>query len=67
MIDRNTAWGIVCEHVKDRGLRRHMQAVEAAMRFYAPKLGGDEQQWGMTGAAARFRLGNPPDADGPSR
>jgi predicted hydrolase (HD superfamily) len=54
MIDRNAAWGIVCEHVKDRGLRRHMQAVEAAMRFYSGKLGGDQRQWGLTGLLHDF-------------
>ena len=54
MIDRNTAWQIVCEHVKDRGLRRHMQAVEAAMRFYAPKLAGDADRWGQAGLLHDF-------------
>lgn len=54
MIDRNAAWGIVCEHVRDRGLRRHMQAVEAAMRFYAGKLGADPEQWGATGLLHDF-------------
>ena len=54
MLDRNSAWGIVCEHVKDRGLRRHMQAVEAAMRFYAGQLGGDPDQWGLTGLLHDF-------------
>ena len=54
MLDRNSAWGIVCEHVKDRGLRRHMQAVEAAMRFYAGQLGGDPDQWALTGLLHDF-------------
>lgn len=54
MIERNAAWEIVCEHVKDRGLRRHMQAVEAAMLFYAGKLGGDPGQWGVTGLLHDF-------------
>ncbi|HSZ56010.1 MAG TPA: HDIG domain-containing protein [Tepidisphaeraceae bacterium] len=54
MLDRNSAWAIVCEHVKDRGLRRHMQAVEAAMRFYAGQLGGDPDQWGLTGLLHDF-------------
>ena len=54
MIDRNAAWGIVCEHVKDRGLRRHMQAVEAAMRLYASRLAGDPDMWGLTGLLHDF-------------
>ena len=36
------AWNIVCEFVQDSGLRRHMQAVGLATRWYAAKLGHDE-------------------------
>lgn len=53
-MDRDNAWGIVCEFVKDPGLRRHMLAVEAAMRFYARKLGGDEEAWGLAGLLHDF-------------
>ena len=48
-MDRSTAWGIVTEHVAATGLRRHMLAVEAAMRFYAGKLGEDAELWGLAG------------------
>jgi putative nucleotidyltransferase with HDIG domain len=51
---RDNAWQIVCEHVKDTGLRRHMVAVESAMRFYAPRLGGDADRWGMAGLLHDF-------------
>jgi putative nucleotidyltransferase with HDIG domain len=54
MVDRQSAWSIVCEHVKDRGLRRHMQAVEASMRLYAARLGGNPDQWGLTGLLHDF-------------
>lgn len=54
MIDRETAWGILTEHVEDRGLRRHMQAVEAAMRHYAGLLDEDADRWGMAGLLHDF-------------
>jgi putative nucleotidyltransferase with HDIG domain len=53
-MDREQAWQIVCEFVKDPGLRRHMQAVEVAMRHYARMLGGDETNWGLAGLLHDF-------------
>ena len=53
-MDREQAWQIVCEFVKDAGLRRHMLAVEAAMRHYARVLGGDETKWGLAGLLHDF-------------
>ena len=53
-MDREAAWGIVCEFVKDPGLRRHMLAVESAMRSYARKLGHDEHKWGLAGLLHDF-------------
>jgi putative nucleotidyltransferase with HDIG domain len=48
-MERSIAWGIVTENVAATGLRRHMLAVEAAMRFYAGKLGEDPDLWGLAG------------------
>ena len=48
-LDRTAAWAMVREHVQAAGLRRHMVAVEAAMRLYAAKLGGDPELWGLAG------------------
>jgi putative nucleotidyltransferase with HDIG domain len=48
-MDRTIAWATVTEFVKDRGLRRHMLAVEAAMVGQAPRLGGDPELWARTG------------------
>ena len=48
-MDRQLAWQTVTEHVKDPGLRRHMLAVEAAMRWYAEHLGSDPDLWGLAG------------------
>ena len=39
---RNEALSLVREYVKNEGLVRHMLSVEAAMRFYAEKLGEAE-------------------------
>ncbi len=46
-MDRDRALEILDEHVKDDGLKRHMKAVEAAMRLYAGKLEGDPNRWGL--------------------
>lgn len=46
---KEEAWDIVEEFVKDNGLRRHMRAVGAAMRFYATQLGFDPDYWEIIG------------------
>ncbi len=46
---REKAWNLVCEWTKSDSLRRHMLAVEAAMRAYAPRFDGDPELWGLTG------------------
>ena len=48
------AWETVCEFVQDVGLRRHMQAVGVAMRFYADKLGHDADRWEAAGLIHDF-------------
>ncbi len=49
MPTRNDAFELMTSHVKNENLRKHMLAVEAAMRFYARKYGEDEELWAMTG------------------
>lgn len=53
-MDRERAWDTVREFVKAPGLRRHMLAVEAAMRFYAERLEGDPELWGLAGLLHDF-------------
>jgi putative nucleotidyltransferase with HDIG domain len=53
-MDRNEALALVQEYVKNQGLINHMLSVEAAMRFYANKLGQDEETWGLAGILHDF-------------
>src|SRR5437868_5210453 len=48
-VSRQEAWDLLTEWVASASLRRHMLAVEAAMRAYAPRFGGDVELWGATG------------------
>jgi putative nucleotidyltransferase with HDIG domain len=48
-ISRSDAWDLLCEWTESDSLRRHMLAVEAAMRAYAPRFEGDVELWGLTG------------------
>ena len=48
-ISRQDAWNLLCEWTQSDSLRRHMLAVEAAMRAYAPRFDGDVELWGLTG------------------
>ncbi len=49
MPDRTEALALLHEWVENEGLRKHMYAVEAAVRFYARKMGADEEVWGLAG------------------
>ena len=63
-MNRDAAWALLNEYVRDQSLVRHMLAVEAAMRAYARKLGEDEETWGVVGLLHDFdyeRWPNPPD------
>jgi putative nucleotidyltransferase with HDIG domain len=48
-LSREDAWTLLAEWTKSDSLRRHMLAVEAAMRAYAPRFDGDVELWGLTG------------------
>jgi len=48
-LNREESWKLLCEWTQSESLRKHMLAVEAAMRAYARKFGEDEEEWGVTG------------------
>lgn len=53
-MNRDQAWSLLCEYTASDSLRKHALSVEAAMRHYARLLGGDEEQWGVTGLIHDF-------------
>ncbi len=46
---REDACQLVTQNVQNEGLRKHMLAVEGAMRAYAQHYGADEEYWGTLG------------------
>jgi putative nucleotidyltransferase with HDIG domain len=48
-LTRAQAWELFCEWTESPSLRKHVQAVEAAMRAYAPRFGADPELWGLVG------------------
>src|SRR4051794_2131492 len=48
-LSREESWTLFCEWTESESLRRHVLAVEYAMRAYARKFGEDEELWGATG------------------
>ena len=51
---RADALTIVHEFTQSDSLRKHMLAVEAAMRAYAGRFGEDPERWGLTGLIHDF-------------
>jgi putative nucleotidyltransferase with HDIG domain len=49
MPNREEALQLLHEWVENDGLRKHMFAVEAAVRSYAREQGADEETWGLAG------------------
>ena len=62
-LSREDAWSLFCECTESASLRKHVLAVEAAMRAYAPRFGGDEEEWGLVGMLHDLDYERHPDMD----
>jgi putative nucleotidyltransferase with HDIG domain len=60
---RDSALALVHEFTASDSLRKHMLAVEAAMRAYAAKEGADVERWGLAGLVHDFDYERFPNAD----
>ncbi len=61
---RDEGLTLLREFTQSESLIKHALAVEAAMRYYAPRFGGDPELWAVTGLIHDFdyeRWPNPPD------
>ena len=61
--ERDEVLRLVHEYTESPSLRKHMYAVEAAMRAYARKYGEDEETWGAVGLVHDFDYERWPNDD----
>jgi putative nucleotidyltransferase with HDIG domain len=62
-LSRDAAWALVTAHTESESLRKHMLAVEAAVRGYARRFGEDEDAWGFVALVHDFDYEKYPDAE----
>lgn len=63
LLSRERGWALVTEHVQSESLRKHLLAVEAAVRGYARRAGADEDEWGFVALVHDFDYEKYPDRE----
>jgi putative nucleotidyltransferase with HDIG domain len=63
MLSRDQALALVHEYTQSDALRKHMYAVEIAMRAMAERVGGDPDYWGIVGLVHDFDYERWPNAE----
>jgi putative nucleotidyltransferase with HDIG domain len=63
--NRDAAWTLVQEWITSDSLRKHVLAVESAVRAYARHFGEDEAFWGVTALLHDLDFERHPDMDDP--
>ena len=68
MLSRSDALELMQQYTSSDSLRKHMLAVEGAMRAYAARFGEDVEEWGLAGLLHDFDYERwPNDAHAPDR
>jgi putative nucleotidyltransferase with HDIG domain len=62
-LSRAEAWALMTEYTQGESLRKHMMAVEAAVRGYARQFGEDEDDWGVVALLHDFDYERYPDQE----
>ena len=60
-LSREDAWALVTEYTQSESLRKHMLAVDAAVRGYARLWGENEEDWGVVALLHDFDYERWPD------
>jgi putative nucleotidyltransferase with HDIG domain len=61
ILSRDDAWALMTEYTQSENLRKHMLAVEAAVRGYARAWGESENDWGVVALLHDFDYERWPD------
>ena len=62
-MNRDDAWQLLTEYTKGESLLKHALGVEAAVRGYARRFGGNEVEWGVVGLLHDFDYERWPSAE----